>query len=47
MYLKPPLQIEKFIVAAILLNDSVDLSDFPLCLVTNPNIPTGDNLLIL
>jgi hypothetical protein len=37
MYIKPPLQIEKFLVAAILQNDYLDLQDLPLCLATNPN----------
>ena len=40
MYLKPPLQIEKYLLAAILQNESIDLQDYPLCLSTNPNEPT-------
>jgi hypothetical protein len=37
MYLKPPIHLEKYLVAAILQNESIDLSDLPLCLATNPN----------
>ena len=47
MYLKPPPQIEKFIVAAILQNEHVQLADIPLCLATNLNDPTSDRVLIL
>jgi hypothetical protein len=47
MYLKPPLQIEKFLVASILQNDNVLLIDIPLCLATNPNEPTNDNVFLL
>ena len=44
MYLKPPLQIQKYLVAAILQNDNLNLNDLPLCLATNPNEPTSDNI---
>ena len=47
MYLKPPLQIEKYLVAAILQNNAVSLAEIPLCLATNPNEPTGDNVMHL
>ena len=44
MYLKPPLQIEKYLAAAILQNDNVNIIDIPLCLATNLNEPTPNNL---
>lgn len=47
MYIKPPLQIEKFLVAAILQNDFLDLQDLPLCLATNPNEKTTESVLLL
>ena len=47
MYLKPPIYIEKYLVAAILQNENSDLADLPLCLATNPNQPTTDNVLFL
>ena len=47
MYLKPPLPLEKFIVATILQNESVQMMDFPLCLAANPNEPTTENILLL
>lgn len=47
MYIKPPLQIEKFLVAAILQNDFLDLQDLPLCLATNPNEKTTESVMLL
>lgn len=47
MYLKPPIHIEKYLVAAILQNENTELTDLPLCLATNPNDPTTDNVFML
>jgi hypothetical protein len=45
MYLKPPLQLEKYLVASILEAKYHDLDKFPLCIVSDVNKPTSDDIL--
>ncbi|CAM6005153.1 unnamed protein product [Sphagnum balticum] len=47
MYLKPPPPIEKYLVAAILQNENVEISDLPLCLISNMNERTPENIAFL
>lgn len=44
MYLKPPLALEKYLVAAILENQSLSLGNMNLCLVSDVNKATEANI---
>lgn len=46
MYLKPPLELEKYLVAAILDNEGVDITEMPLCLTTNLKDPKPDQSML-
>lgn len=45
MYLKPPLQIEKYLVAAMVECKRDEISQYPMCLVSDVNKPTSDDIL--
>ena len=44
MYLRPPLAIEKYLVASILENENLTLRNMPLCLVSDINKATEANI---
>lgn len=39
-YLRPPLELEKYIVAAVLANPEIKIQETPISIVTNINIPS-------
>ena len=45
MYLKPPIQIEKYLVAAMLDSKKDDMSQFSMCIVSDVNKPTPEDIL--
>lgn len=44
MYLRPPLPIEKYLVAAIIENENLRLINMPMCLVSDINKATEANI---
>lgn len=44
MYLRPPLPIEKYLIAAILNSGNLNIGEMPLCVISDVNKATDINI---